>query len=71
MVQFEALVKRVGGSLAILVPNEIAKKAHVTEKKRVHVELKPECKIGEFFGLATGIKTPTAKIMAEIKKGWE
>jgi antitoxin component of MazEF toxin-antitoxin module len=71
MVEIEAEARKIGGSIGIIIPNDVVKKEGIKVHEKLRLELKRPHKIGDFFGAAKGWKRPTEEIIEELKKGWE
>ncbi len=70
MVEIECTTRKVGGSIGVILPNEIVKKESIKPNEKVIIEIKRRHKAKEFFGLLSGWKTPTQKLKDEARKGW-
>ena len=72
METFEAIPKKWGNSLGIVIPKNIAKKEGITPEKKVTVMLRIEDEnpLKELFGTLKFKKT-TDELMREIDEGWE
>lgn len=70
MVEFEAETKRIGGSLAVLLPRHVVEKEHISERERIVIEVRKHHTAKEFFGLFPEWTTPTQKLKDEMRKGW-
>ena len=57
---FKAKVRRVGGSLGVLIPNEYVKQKRIKEGEEIEVSLLKQRKLEEIekmFGIAKGAKS--------------
>ena len=71
MVEIEVETRKIGGSIGVIIPNDIVKQEHIKPNEKIKIEVKRPHKIGDFFGAAKGWSRPTEEIVKELKKGWE
>ncbi|MBI5393381.1 AbrB/MazE/SpoVT family DNA-binding domain-containing protein [Candidatus Woesearchaeota archaeon] len=67
---FEAIPKKWGSSLGIIIPKEIAQKRNIKENEKIVVEIKKGVLAKELFGLNLKFKKSTQELKDEMKKGW-
>ena len=61
-------VKKIGGSLGLIIPEDLAKKEHITANSKVVVKRCDD--LTRFWGIHK-FKKPTQNIMNEIDEGEE
>ncbi len=66
-VQLKA--RRIGGSLGIIIPLEIAKKERIKEDDTLKVKINKTSDLRFMFGKGKNIKKSTEKIIKEIDEG--
>lgn len=71
MVEIEVETRKIGGSIGIIIPNEVVKQERIKPRERIRMEVKRAHTIGEFFGVLKGWKRPTEEIVREAKRGWK
>ncbi|MBS3137337.1 AbrB/MazE/SpoVT family DNA-binding domain-containing protein [Candidatus Woesearchaeota archaeon] len=71
MQKFEAIPKKWGSSLGIIIPKEIAQKRNIKENEKIIVEIKKGVLAKEFFGLFKGWNKSTDELKKEMKQGWK
>ena len=69
-METECTTRKVGGSIGIILPNEMLKRESIKPNERIIIEIKRRPKAKEFFGLLPDWKTPTQKLKDEARKGW-
>ena len=63
--------KKIGGSLGIIIPEEIVKKEHINVNDTVKIKIERKDDLTFLWGKLKNIKTPTQKIMDIIDEGEE
>jgi len=66
-MEFKTEARRIGGSIGIIIPNEIVRRENIRIREKITVELKRGHTVGEFFGLTQRPK-PTEELMKEIRE---
>lgn len=66
-VQLKA--RRIGGSLGIIIPLEIARKERIVDNDTLKVKIKKTSDLSFMFGKGKNIKKSTKQIMREIDEG--
>ena len=66
----QALVRKWGNSLGIILPKELVEEKHLREKDTVLVEVVREADLSGIFGSLTR-KTSGQKFKDTVRKGWE
>ena len=61
--------KKIGGSLGIIIPEEIVKKEHINVNDTVKIKIERKDDLTFLWGKLKNIKTPTQKIMDMIDEG--
>lgn len=70
-VELEALPRRWGNSLAIIIPAEIVEKQRISEREPVKITVeKKRPKAGVLWGYLKDWKTPTQQLKDEARAGW-
>ena len=73
MIECESIARKWGSSLGLTIPKEIVEKINLKENKKVRFMIVEEgTAVKRTFGMLKGWKTPTEKIMKEMRKGsWD
>jgi ABC-type proline/glycine betaine transport system substrate-binding protein len=72
-IEVETVAKKWGNSIGLIIPKDVADKKGIKENTKVRFAILENSKVGgKLFGLLSGWKEPTNKIMREIRKdGWD
>ena len=72
-MEIEALTRRWGNSIAVIVPARIVEKENLKENEKVlfKIEKKRSTKVKDLFGLLKSWKKPTEEILKEAREGWD
>lgn len=72
-MEIEAITRKWGNSIAIIVPSRIVEQQKLKENDKVvlNIEKKKAIKVKEVFGMLKGWKKPTEEIIKEARKGWD
>ncbi len=65
-----AIVKRWGGSLAVVVPREVALRESLAEGDEINLSFRKIPSFGEIFGSVKSRKS-TQAIKEELRRGWD
>lgn len=67
----EAVTKarKVGGSVAVIVPKEVAEKESIRPNDTVRIRVERVDELGEWWGRLKWVKKPTGEIMRIIDEG--
>jgi len=60
--------KKLGGSLAVIVPKEVVKKEKISPDDKVRIRIERVDELGEWWGKLAWSKKPTDEIMKIIDK---
>jgi bifunctional DNA-binding transcriptional regulator/antitoxin component of YhaV-PrlF toxin-antitoxin module len=71
VVDMKAKVREWGGSLGIVIPNEIAEIKGIRAGDEVLAEIRKISNLGEVFGSLSGWARSTQLIKDEARKGWD
>ncbi len=61
-------LRKVGNSAAVIIPKKILEKEGITLEEKLKVIVLPEKTLGQVLWKGKKFKTPTAKLMKELKK---
>ena len=70
MSEIECKTRKFGGSIGIILPNDVVKKEGIKPDQNIIVEIKKHVKVKDVFGMLPDWKTPTQKLKDEARKGW-
>ena len=72
-MEIEALTRKWGNSIAVIVPAKIVEKEKIKENEKVlfKIEKKRSTKVKDLFGLLKNWKKPTEEILKEAREGWD
>jgi len=72
-MEIEALTRKWGNSIAVIVPAKIVEKEKIKENEKVlfKIEKKRSTKVKDLFGLLKSWKKPTEEILKEAREGWD
>lgn len=68
-METEVKVKKIGGSIGIIIPKKVVEKERITVNDRVKIKVKKVADLSFMWGISKEDKTPTDKIMKEIDEG--
>ena len=73
MIECESIARKWGSSLGLTIPKEIVEKINLKENKKVKFMIvEDDGVVKRTFGMLRNWKTPTDKIMKELRKGsWD
>ena len=73
MIECEAVVKKWGNSIGVVIPKEVAEKRGIKENSKVRFAILENAGVGSrIFGILKDWKEPTRKIIREMRKdGWD
>jgi len=72
MTEVEAVAKKWGSSLGIVIPKNIVEQEHIVENEKVKIEIKKAHTAREVWGLLPhGWKKTTQELKDEARAGWE
>ncbi|MBI2452065.1 AbrB/MazE/SpoVT family DNA-binding domain-containing protein [Candidatus Pacearchaeota archaeon] len=69
MTQIEALTRRWGDSIAVIIPKKIVELARIKPKDKVKITIEKTTDLSDLFGKLKTSKTPQ-KMKDESRKGW-
>lgn len=61
--------RKIGGSLAVIVPKEVVQSERIGPNDSVRVKIERVDDLSWWFGKLKGVKTPTQEIMKIIDEG--
>ena len=70
MTEIEAVARKWGDSLAIIIPSDVVKKEHITANDTVHVDVRRHVNLMRFFGKLPKRKT-AQQMKDEERDGWD
>lgn len=70
MAEIECKTTKVGGSIAVILPNDFVRKQGIKPNQKLTVDVKKNLKVKDVFGMFPEWKTPTQKLKDEVRKGW-
>lgn len=71
MIEFQAKVKKWGGSYAIVIPNDIVEKAGLKVGTKITLWIVKDSNLMSSGGMLKNMENiPTKQIIKEVKKGW-
>lgn len=71
VAEIEALPRRWGNSLAVIIPAEVVEEQRISENRPIKMRLEnTRPKAGTLWGLAKDWKTPTQQLINEARAGW-
>jgi antitoxin component of MazEF toxin-antitoxin module len=72
-MEIEAITRKWGNSIAVVIPSMIAEQQKIreNEKVRVKIEKKKRVKVKDVFGMLKDWKRPTEEIIKEARRGWD
>jgi len=72
-MELEAITRKWGNSIAIVVPSAIVEQQKLKENEKVsiRIERKKSLKVKDVFGMLKNWKKPTEEIIKEARKGWD
>jgi len=70
-MEIEAVAKRWGSSLGIILPKLVVEANKIRENDKIIVEVKKRPIAGKLFGKLKNWKKPTQEIKDEMKRGWK
>lgn len=70
MSEIECKTTKIGGSIAVILPNEFVKKQGIKQNQKLVIDVKRHVKVRDVFGIFPEWKTPTQKLKDEVRKGW-
>ncbi|MBI2137060.1 AbrB/MazE/SpoVT family DNA-binding domain-containing protein [Candidatus Woesearchaeota archaeon] len=62
-------VRQIGGSLAVIIPKEVAEKEKIHKGDKVSISLRRIDEMQGLWGKLSWVSKPTQKIMEEIDEG--
>ncbi len=65
----EVITKKMGGSIGIIIPNEIIKEEKIKPEQRVKIYIEKVSDVSFLWGKYKHVKIPTDEIMNEIDEG--
>ena len=73
MIECEAIVKKWGNSVGVIIPKDVAEKNGIKENSRVRFAILDNTKaVSKTFGMLQQWKEPTDKIIREMRKeSWD
>ena len=66
----ETVVKRCGGSLAVVLPKDLVNQRHIEENDKVIINIRKEADLRDIFGTLK-TKTTGQKFKDLVRKGWD
>ena len=72
-MELEAITRKWGNSIAIVIPSAIVEQQKIKENEKVSIKIerKKPLKVKEIFGMLKNWKKPTDEIIKEARKGWD
>ena len=65
-MEAEVRTKKIGGSIGIIIPNEIIQKEKIRPNQRIKIEVEKVSDVSFLWGKYKHVTIPTEKIMKEI-----
>ncbi len=69
-MEVEAVVKKWGNSLGVVLPKDLINQEHIEENDRILVDIRKEADLKKIFGTLK-TKTTGKEFKEFVKKGWE
>ena len=69
MEQVVVRARKVGGSVAVIVPKEVVKKERISPNDKVRLSIQRVDELTDWWGNLKWAKKPTARIIKEIDEG--
>ena len=66
----ETVVKRWGGSLAVVLPKDLVNQRHIEENDKVIIDIRKEADLRDIFGTLK-TKTTGQEFKDLVRKGWD
>ena len=66
----ETVVKRWGGSLAVVLPKDLVNQRHIEENDKVIIDIRKEADLRDIFGTLK-TKTTGQQFKDLVRKGWD
>ena len=70
MAEIDALARKWGDSLAVIIPKDIVKAERIRPHDKVHLTIQKEQDLSDLFGTLSTEKT-AQQLKDEAKEGWE
>ena len=70
MTEIDAVARKWGDSLAVIIPHDIVKKEKIQANQKIHVILRREIDLSDLFG-ALKTKKTAHHLKEEGSQGWE
>ena len=71
MTEITCETKKWGGSLGIIIPEQIVQQHNIKVGEEITVDIKKEHLAKEFFGILSDWKKTPQQLKDEARKGWD
>jgi len=68
-MEIKLQTRKIGGSICIIIPKEVAERERIGENESVNVRIEKSADLKFLWGKLKGVKKSTKKIMEEIDEG--
>lgn len=71
MTEADALTRKWGNSLGVIIPRSIVKEEHLEENEKIRIEIRKSHTAKELWGIMKGLKIDAQKAKDEMRASWE